>query len=147
MSQVALLINPAARHGRAASQVDRVLVRLREHGVEPLVLDSSSAEVARTAAHHAVAAGVERIVAFGGDGIVHLAAGAVAGTSTVVGVVAGGTGNDAAEALGLPGGSLEDRVDRSLEAPTAVDAIVRVDSDESLSGPSHAITSCVAGFP
>ncbi len=147
MSQVALLINPAARQGRAASQVDRVLVRLREHDVEPLVLDSSSAEVARTAAHHAVTAGVERIVAFGGDGIVHLAAGAVAGTSTVVGIVAGGTGNDAAEALGLTGGSLEDRVDRSLEAPTAVDAIVRVDSDEALSGPSHAITSCVAGFP
>ena len=147
MSQVALLVNPAARQGRAASQVDRVLARLRQHGVEPLVLDSSSAEVAQAAAHHAVAAGVERMVAFGGDGIVHLATGAVAGTSTVLGIVAGGTGNDAAEALGLAGGSLEDRVDLSLKAPTAVDVITKVDDDGSLSRPSHAVTSCVAGFP
>ena len=147
MSDVALLVNPAARQGQAANLADRVLNRLREHGVEPLVLDSWSAEVAQAAAHHAVAAGIERIVAFGGDGIVHLATGSVAGTSTVLGIVAGGTGNDAAGALGLTGGSLEDRVDRSLKAPIAVDLIARVGEEESLSHLSHALTSCVAGFP
>ena len=44
----------------------------------------------------------ERVVVVGGDGMVHLAANALAGSSTVLGIVTAGTGNDAAEALGLP---------------------------------------------
>lgn len=47
-------------------------------------------------------AGAERVMVLGGDGMVHLAANAFAGTDTVVGIIAGGTGNDAARALGLP---------------------------------------------
>ncbi|MBT5568289.1 MAG: sphingosine kinase, partial [Acidimicrobiaceae bacterium] len=52
---------------------------------------------------------------------------------------AGGTGNDAAEALGLRAGSLEDRVDRALADPVPIDLI--------WTGERHAVTSCVAGFP
>lgn len=47
-------------------------------------------------------ASVERVVVLGGDGMVHVAANALAGSDTVVGIIAGGTGNDAARALGLP---------------------------------------------
>ena len=139
MSQVALLANPAARSGRAAAVVHRVVDRLRAHGIEPLLLDATSADAARVAAAHAVTTGTQRLVAFGGDGIVQIAADAAAGSATVLGLVAGGTGNDATEALRLRDGSLEDRIDRALEDPVPVDLI----SDSH----RHAVTSCVTGFP
>lgn len=139
MSQVALLANPAARSGRAAADVHRVVDRLRAHGIEPLLLDATSADAARAAAAHAVTTGTQRLVAFGGDGIVQIAADAAAGSATVLGLVAGGTGNDATEALRLRDGSLEDRIDRALEDPVPVDLI----SDSH----RHAVTSCVTGFP
>ena len=55
MSQVALLANPAARSGRAAGDVQTVLDRLRTHGVEPLILDATSAREAASAAADASA--------------------------------------------------------------------------------------------
>ena len=139
MSQVALLVNPVARSGRAAADVHRVVDRLRAHGIEPLLLDATSADAARVAAAHAVTTGTQRLVAVGGDGIVQIAADAAAGSATVLGLVAGGTGNDATEALRLRDGSLEDRIDRALEDPVPVDLI----SDSH----RHAVTSCVTGFP
>ena len=139
MSQVALLANPAARSGRAAGDVQTVLDRLRTHEVEPLLLNATSAGEAATVAADAVASGVDRLVVFGGDGIVQIGANAAAGSDTVLGLVAGGTGNDAAEALGLRAGSLEDRVDRALADPVPIDLI--------WTGERHAVTSCVAGFP
>ena len=149
-AQVALLANPAARRGRAAVDVSRVLARLRHRGVEPLVLDTSSADEARGAVQRAVKAGISRLVAVGGDGIMHMAAGAAAGSSTVVGVVAAGTGNDAATALGLADGDLDDQTDRALADPVPVDLLIRRNHDHSpdptLAG-RHALTSCIAGFP
>ncbi|MDG2161444.1 MAG: YegS/Rv2252/BmrU family lipid kinase [Acidimicrobiales bacterium] len=139
MSQVALLANPAARSGRAAGAVQTVLDRLRTHEVEPLLLNATSAGEAATVAADAVASGVDRLVVFGGDGIIQIGANAAAGSDTVLGLVAGGTGNDAAEALGLRAGSLEDRVDRALADPVPIDLI--------WTGERHAVTSCVAGFP
>ena len=53
-------------------------------------------------ARAAVADGADSLVAAGGDGTVHLAVQAVAGTSTPLGIVALGTGNDNAAGLGLP---------------------------------------------
>lgn len=53
-------------------------------------------------AREAVAAGTGALIAVGGDGLMSLALQAVAGTSTPLGVVAVGTGNDFARALGLP---------------------------------------------
>ena len=139
MSQVALLANPAARSGRAAGAVQTVLDRLRTHEVEPLLLNATSAGEAATVAADAVASGVDRLVVFGGDGIVQIGANAAAGSDTVLGLVAGGTGNDAAEALGLRAGSLEDRVDRALADPVPIDLI--------WTGERHAVTRCLAGFP
>lgn len=50
----------------------------------------------------AVAGGVEVVVAVGGDGMVHLAVQALAGSTTALGIVPSGTGNDYARALGIP---------------------------------------------
>ena len=144
-TQVALLANPVARRGRASADIGRVLDRLRLRGIEPLVLDSASADEARDAANHAVEAGTQRLVVVGGDGIVHLAANAAAGSPTVVGIVAAGTGNDAAEALGLTSDGLDSRVDRALADPVPVDLL---ECRATAGGdPLHAVTSCIAGFP
>ena len=59
---------------------------------------AESAAMARAA----VADGYDALVVMGGDGMVHGALPAVVHSSTTVGVVATGTGNDVARALGIP---------------------------------------------
>lgn len=72
----------------------------------------------------ALAEGAERLVAVGGDGTVRLALQAVAGTTTVLGIVPAGTGNDFARALDLrPGADLGAAVARALGPHRTVDAI------------------------
>ena len=136
---MALLANPAARAGRAAHDLERVLDRLRTHGIQPAVLTADSPAEAATAARQAVEGGLERLLVLGGDGVMHLAAGAVAATPTVMGVIPAGTGNDFARALGLLDGTLEQRVDRALADPVALDVID--------AGGRIALTSVIAGFP
>ena len=136
---MALLANPAARAGRAARDLDRVLDRLQTHGIQPAVLTTASPAEAATAARQAIEGGLNRLLVLGGDGIMHLAAGAVAGTPTVMGVIPAGTGNDFARALGLLDGGLEQRVDTALANPVALDVIAAEGRT--------ALSSVIAGFP
>ncbi|HVT21656.1 MAG TPA: diacylglycerol kinase [Mycobacteriales bacterium] len=99
---VALVVNPSAGKGRAAKQVAAVAGRIRESGASVSILVGVDAEDALTVARKAVADGVDALVALGGDGMVHLALNAVAGTDTPLGIVPAGTGNDLASTLKLP---------------------------------------------
>jgi diacylglycerol kinase (ATP) len=99
---VAVLISPAAGRGRARAAGNAVLAELRRGGLEPRVLDAATAADAERQAAAAVADGVAAVVAVGGDGTVHTALQAVAGTGTPLAVVPAGTGNDLALALGIP---------------------------------------------
>jgi diacylglycerol kinase (ATP) len=99
---VAVLVSPSAGRGRARLAADGVLTALREGGLSPTVLPAVSREDAERQAAQAVADGVAGIVAVGGDGAVHAALQAVAGTATPLAVVPAGTGNDLALALGVP---------------------------------------------
>ncbi|MEV7009096.1 YegS/Rv2252/BmrU family lipid kinase [Streptosporangium sp. NPDC051022] len=103
--EIAVLVNPAARGGRSRELLGPVLHRLRRGGAEVSVIVGESAADALTRARTAVAAGAGTLVAFGGDGLVHLAVQAVAGTGVPLGIVPAGTGNDIAAALGLTGRS------------------------------------------
>lgn len=58
------------------------------------------------------------LVAVGGDGTVHMALQAVAGTQTGLGIVALGTGNDAAASVGVPTKSVDEAVQVVLEGHT-----------------------------
>ena len=118
MAEVHLLGNDADGARR-----DRVVDAFRRHGVEPVVHATGSPAEAAEAARRAVETGAERVVALGGDGSVHLAADAVAGSGTILGVVPAGTGNDFARALGLLEGDLDAQVRRALSEPVDVDAI------------------------
>src|SRR5690606_15493079 len=69
-------------------------------GVRVVVNDDPS--VALDEVRTALAVGADAVVALGGDGTVHLALQAVAGTGVPLGIVPCGTGNDGARSLGLP---------------------------------------------
>jgi len=75
---------------------------LRAGGANVAILVGRDAEDASALARQAVSDGVDAVVALGGDGMVHLALNVIAGTSTALGIVPAGTGNDLANTLGLP---------------------------------------------
>lgn len=101
-AEIAVLVNPAARGGRSRGLLSPVLDRLRRGGREVSVILGDSAADTLDRARTAVAEQPEALVAFGGDGLVHLAVQAVAGSGVPLGVIPVGTGNDIAGALGIP---------------------------------------------
>lgn len=121
MGPVHVLGNPAARGGQA--QLDEVVAELERRGVEAAVIGATTVADARAAAVRAVDDGASRLIAVGGDGVVHIAVNAVAESETVLGVVPLGTGNDFARSLGLVGGTVAEQVERGLADGVPVDAI------------------------
>jgi diacylglycerol kinase (ATP) len=99
---IAVLVNPLAGKGRPRRLRPEILARLSGTGRELRLLEPSSPAQAQVACDAAVADGVDALVAVGGDGTVHLALQAVAGRDVPFGVVPTGTGNDFADAVGLP---------------------------------------------
>jgi diacylglycerol kinase (ATP) len=99
---VAVLANPRAGGGRAARLAGPVRQALHDAGRDVLVLSGGSGAESVALAADAVAGGVEAVVAVGGDGLVHCALQALAGTDVALGIVPAGGGNDLAGALGLP---------------------------------------------
>jgi diacylglycerol kinase (ATP) len=121
VTEVHVLGNPAARGG--TGDVERVVDELRAGWRRATMLRADSAEAGAAAARQAVADGAERLVVVGGDGLVRIAVDAAAGSSTVLGIVPQGTGNDFARALGLLPGDLAAHVRTALEDPVPVDAM------------------------
>ncbi len=122
---VHLIVSPDAGRGRAREARATVVATLRSEGIDVVDLTGADADGSLTAARAAVDKGASRLVVVGGDGLVHLALQAVAGTDTVLGIVPVGTGNDY---VGwLPGFDSEaDPVDAARAAlgpATALDAI------------------------
>jgi diacylglycerol kinase (ATP) len=114
--RVRVLVNPAAGRGAGRKALPRLQGLAQEDGLRLVVsrgLDELSAEAER-----AVAEGVERLLVAGGDGTMHHAVQALAGSETALGVLALGSGNDLAATVGVP---------RRLEAAfrTAVEGPVR----------------------
>ena len=113
--RIALLVNPTSGKGRGGRLLEPVAERLRSSGVDVDVVTGRDADEAFDRVRNRVAAGVDGVVAVGGDGLVNIALQVVAGTDVPLGVVPAGTGNDIARALGL-----------SLAEPVAaVDLVVR----------------------
>ncbi|MET7641939.1 diacylglycerol kinase family protein [Streptomyces sp. NPDC005438] len=100
--EITLLVNPTAGGGRGARAAEPVTRILQDAGHRVRALQGRDVPEALELAHRSVAEGTGALVAVGGDGMISLALQAVAGTSTPLGVVAVGTGNDIARSLGLP---------------------------------------------
>jgi diacylglycerol kinase (ATP) len=99
---VAVLANPVAGRGRHAGLLPVVLERLRACGRPVRLLDAGAPAEAEAMCRAAVADGVAALVTLGGDGTVHLALQAVAGTPVALGPIPAGTGNDFATGNGYP---------------------------------------------
>jgi len=112
--RIAVLVNPTSGKGRVADHAAEVLRGLAERGDEVVAVQGDTAAHAGQLLADAVAGGVDVLVAVGGDGTVHLALQAVAGTPTALGIVPLGTGNDAASVLGVPTRSTRAAIDAVL---------------------------------
>ena len=97
---VDVLVNPTAGQGRGAKVAAEAVPLLQQSGLTVRVRQGrdgdEAADLARESAQDA-----DAVVVIGGDGLVHLAADALAGTDTPLGIVPAGTGNDAARHLSL----------------------------------------------
>ncbi len=101
-SEITLFVNPTAGRGRGAHAAQPAASAVRAAGFSVRTVVGVNAEDALARARAAVADGTGALIAVGGDGMANLALQAVAGTRTPLGLVAVGTGNDFARALGLP---------------------------------------------
>ena len=137
--QIALLTNPTAGKGKGRRTAAIALPRLKEAGFEVQELVGDHAADALDLARQAVADGVESLVVCGGDGMVHLAVQAVAGTGTNLGIIPGGTGNDVARYFDIP------RNDPQAAADIVVGSRVR-SVDLARAGATYFVTVMAAGF-
>lgn len=142
MPRLALLTNPAAGKGRGA-RARRVALDVLG-GIDAEVLDLQGADGDEALAlARSVVGEVDALVVVGGDGLVHLAIQALAGTGVPMGLVPSGTGNDVARYLDLPR--------RDPEAAThALVRALRSGSRRTLdlarAGDKHFVTVLCAGF-
>jgi diacylglycerol kinase (ATP) len=137
--EIALLTNPTAGKGRGGKARAAVLERLRSAGLTVRDLSGRDADEALDLARAAVADGVESLVVLGGDGMVHVGVQAVAETSTVLGIVPAGTGNDVARYFDLPRKDPVAAADRVVAGRTRVVDLAR-------SGNKYFATVLAAGF-
>jgi diacylglycerol kinase (ATP) len=137
--EIALLTNPTAGKGRGARARDIALPRLREAGFVVRNLAGRDADEALDLAHQCVADGVESLVVCGGDGMVHLAVQAVAGTGTHLGMIPAGTGNDVARYFDIP------RKDPLAAADRVIASTPRT-VDLARCGTKYFVTVLAAGF-
>lgn len=104
---IAFLANPTAGKGRYKDLIPTLVERLSASGRDVLLLHAGNRGEAQSACRRAVAEGAAALVAAGGDGTLHLALQAVAGTGIPFGAIPAGTGNDFLTELGLPDKPLE----------------------------------------
>ena len=99
--RVSFLLNPAAGNGAGARRRPALEAAIAGSGLDASVFISGApggvAVLARRLAETS-----DAVVAVGGDGTIHEAVGALAGTGVLFGVVPLGTGNDFAQAIAMP---------------------------------------------
>lgn len=101
-SEITLFVNPAAGRGRGARAARPAASALRDAGFSVRTVLGDDPRDALARARAAVEEGTGALIAVGGDGMANLALQAVVGTGTPFGLVAAGTGDDFARALGMP---------------------------------------------
>jgi diacylglycerol kinase (ATP) len=99
--RIGVLVNPTSGAGRVGRHSAEVLRGLASRGDHVVAIQGQSAAQAERLVAEAMAEGLDTLVAVGGDGTVHQALQAVVGTDTALGIVPLGTGNDAADSVGL----------------------------------------------
>jgi diacylglycerol kinase (ATP) len=137
--EIALLTNPTSGKGKGARAVAEVLPRLRDAGYAVRDLVGRDADEARDLARQCVADGVETLVVVGGDGMVHLALQALAGSATRLGLIPAGTGNDVARYFDVPRGDTAAATDIVIGGKERQVDLARI-------GSTYYVTVLCAGF-
>ncbi len=101
----AVIYNPVKVSEAFRSVTERALADAGR--TDPLWLETTEDDPGRSMIAEAVAAGVDLVIAAGGDGTVRIAADGLAGTQIALGIVPAGTANLLAYNLGLPPGEPE----------------------------------------
>ena len=127
----AVIVNPTAGRGKAAKVATLLMAALEEREAKAELLLTSGPGHAVQLARRASESGANRIVACGGDGTIHEVINGImsSGSRSTLGILAGGTCNDLAYALGLPGDPTE-AIPRILELNVRSIDLGRVDLDE-----------------
>jgi len=115
---VLLLVNPTSGRGSASQIASAALNTLRANGITAQSHIGSSAADITAAARVAVTRGVDTLVAVGGDGTLHAVLPAVVESSATLGLLACGTGDDAARALDIPRGDVERAISTLVNGTT-----------------------------
>lgn len=127
MRHVALVVNPAAGHGRARRLTPAISERLSDADVRVTRTLAHSAEHASATCADAVASGVDGVVVVGGDGMAHIGLNACASTDVPLGVIPAGTGNDFVRGTGMAAPAAGGRRDRRPGWQRATDAVAAGD--------------------
>jgi diacylglycerol kinase family enzyme len=99
---VAVILNPRARHGADEALQQEIVELFARYGREATIVPVSAGAKLSVRARAAVNAGCRLLVAAGGDGTVNAVASAVVGREIPLGVLPVGTLNHFAKDLGLP---------------------------------------------
>ena len=99
-SDLVVVANPAAGHGRAGRQIGTVTTALHRLGIAHEVRVSESGPDVERIARVAAEDGAGIVAALGGDGTVSLAANGILGTGVALAALPAGTGDDFAKAIG-----------------------------------------------
>jgi diacylglycerol kinase (ATP) len=137
--QIVLLTNPTSGKGRGGRISAAVAARLRDAGFDVRELTGADADETLDLARGAVADGVATLAVVGGDGMVHLAVQALAGSRTRLGLVPAGTGNDVARYLDLPRKDVQAATDVLIGGRERTIDLARV-------GARYFVTVLAAGF-
>ena len=104
MGKVSLLVNPQAGRGKAVTVAEEVQRLLGELNTECELLIPEDRNEVEKELEKSLNSGIERLVAIGGDGLIHQAVNILAGSDTTLGIIPVGTGNDFARSLRLDSG-------------------------------------------
>lgn len=102
MKRLGVIINPSAGNGAGKIEGEKVITELQRE-TEVIDLTGNSLAESEMKAKQAISdLLIDGLVVVGGDGMAHLGINLCADADLPLGIVAAGTGNDAARALGLP---------------------------------------------
>lgn len=99
--RIAFIHNPQAGRGKAPAAARRLLAALADAGLKPRELRTTKRGHAEELVGRAVAQGAQVVMVVGGDGTVHEAAQALAGSAAALAPMPAGRCNDFCRALGL----------------------------------------------
>lgn len=141
--ELAFLTNPTAGKQRGGKARDLAVPVLEQAGYAVRRLEGRDAAEAADLAREALADGCDALVVCGGDGLVHLGTQLVAGTSTQLGIIPAGTGNDVARYLDLPRKDPAAAAARIVEGGSRKIDLARISGEE---GERWFVTVLAAGF-